>query len=88
MTFTHQELMDILKEIVENYLHGHIDSAFEISRRELDLMQDSDMWRLRNGISLLIKNGYLSRVTPGTQDIPFTCQLTELGIETVNAFTV
>ena len=87
MTFTHQELMDILKEIVENYLHGHTDSVFKISRQEFDLMQDSDMWRLRNGISLLIQNGYLSRVTPGIQDIPFTCQLTKLGIETVNGLT-
>ena len=84
MTFTHQELMELLQELVVDYLHGHIDSAFEVTRENLENMPESRKWFVRNGISLLIENGHLFRVSIATQDTPFSCQLTERGIKAIN----
>lgn len=83
MIFTKQDIMNLLQIVVKDYLHGDIYATFEIPRSCLENMPETQQWYIRDGIGMLIQEGYLYRQGSGTIDIPFTCRLTQYGIDVI-----
>lgn len=83
MIFTHKDIINLLQIIEKDYLHGNICATFEIPRSYLENMPENQQWYIRNGIGMLIQEGYLDRQCSGTIDIPFTCRLTQYGIDVI-----
>ena len=87
MRFTGEDLMNLLWQL---YLDCKCDekAIYSITREQLNSLDERARWRFQNGISILIRDGFLNRVEPGTVAIPFTFSFSARGIETINRMAI
>lgn len=81
MIFSDEELISIIEEIFEG---NSYDTTIEVPREYLETSGEEIDWRKRNGISAAIERGFLIRVVPGTQFIPFTVRINPNALQVVD----
>lgn len=83
MYFTGEELMRLLWELYLN-CNRDVNAIYIVTKEQLHSLDERTRWRFYDGISILIRDGFLNRIEPATVAIPFKLGFSSQGIEAIN----